>query len=103
MLLEDRHDCASLNLLFLISPKFRWLFFFQPYLFLGVLTVAADRERLRTLTILFTSFFLGGIIGAIGFKSIGYSATVLLPALLIVPASLPAWDDLMTLFHPKRT
>ncbi|MFT3886037.1 MAG: YoaK family protein [Flavobacteriales bacterium] len=65
--------------------------------------VAADMGRLRTLTGLFVCFFLGGILGALGFKHFGFTTTVPLAVLLITLASLPAWDDLVVFWRTRRS
>jgi uncharacterized membrane protein YoaK (UPF0700 family) len=57
--------------------------------------VVADRKRLKTLTLLALSFFVGGVIGALGFKHVGYLSTVPLAVLLIALAGVPAADDLL--------
>jgi len=59
--------------------------------------VVANRDRLAVLGTLAASFFVGGVMGALGFKHIGYSATVPLALLLIALAALPAVDDLRAL------
>ncbi len=64
--------------------------------------VQADLARLRTLTTLLISFFLGGVSGAFGFQYFGYSATIPLAVLLIVLAALPTWDDLAVLLRRNR-
>jgi uncharacterized membrane protein YoaK (UPF0700 family) len=56
--------------------------------------VDANRTRLATLCILLGSFFGGGVAGALGFKTIGYVATVPLALLLCGLAIVPALDDL---------
>jgi len=56
--------------------------------------VDANRTRLATLCILLGSFFFGGVAGALGFKTIGYVATVPLALLLCGMAIVPAMDDL---------
>ncbi|EHP44518.1 hypothetical protein OR16_02505 [Cupriavidus basilensis OR16] len=55
--------------------------------------VLANRPRLRTLAILVALFFLGGVVGALGFKQLGFSATLALAALLLVLAFVPVVDD----------
>ena len=45
------------------------------------------------LTLLALSFFLGGVVGAFGFKYLGYIATVPLALVLITLAIMPALDD----------
>lgn len=56
--------------------------------------VAANRTRLAVLCGLLGSFFCGGVAGALGFKMLGYVATVPLALLLCVLAIVPALDDL---------
>ncbi|MBC7941456.1 MAG: DUF1275 domain-containing protein [Chitinophagaceae bacterium] len=57
--------------------------------------VTANAERLRTLALLATCFFTGGVIGALGFTHVGYLSTVPLAVLLIALAGVPAADDLL--------
>ncbi len=57
--------------------------------------VASDRTRLAILTMLAGSFFVGGIAGALGFRHVGYVATVPLALALIFVAGVPAIDDLI--------
>jgi uncharacterized membrane protein YoaK (UPF0700 family) len=61
----------------------------------GLSPVTADRKRLKTLTLLALCFFVGGVIGALGFKHVGYLSTVPLAVLLIALAGVPAADDLL--------
>ena len=56
--------------------------------------VTADRARLRLLTVLLAAFFIGGVLGALGFKHLGYVSTVPLALVLIALAAVPAIDDL---------
>jgi uncharacterized membrane protein YoaK (UPF0700 family) len=56
--------------------------------------VSADRRRLRLLSGLAGSFFVGGVVGALGFKHIGYLSTVPLALMLVALALVPALDDL---------
>jgi uncharacterized membrane protein YoaK (UPF0700 family) len=56
--------------------------------------VKADRARLRLLTVLLAAFFIGGVLGALGFKHLGYVSTVPLALVLIALAAVPAIDDL---------
>lgn len=56
--------------------------------------VVANWDRLRVLTWLVLSFFVGGVLGALGFKHLGYSATIPLAILLVALASIPVVDDL---------
>lgn len=55
--------------------------------------VAVNRAKLQVLTLLALSFFLGGVVGAFGFKYLGYIATVPLALVLITLAIVPALDD----------
>lgn len=57
--------------------------------------VVADRDRLRVLATLCAMFLLGGISGALGFKHVGYVATVPLAGLLVVLSIVPVLDDLV--------
>ena len=61
--------------------------------------VVANRQRLKLLSGLAISFFTGGLIGALGFKHVGYIATVPLALALIALALIPAHDDLIFVFH----
>jgi uncharacterized membrane protein YoaK (UPF0700 family) len=56
--------------------------------------VTANHERLAVLCGLLGSFFGGGVAGALGFKVLGYVATVPLALLLCGLAIVPALDDL---------
>ncbi len=62
--------------------------------------VVADRDRLRILTLLCLFFLLGGILGALGFKHIGYTSTIPLAALLVVMSIVPVLDDFMNVQRP---
>ena len=61
--------------------------------------VRADRPRLAVLTLLASSFFVGGLMGAIGFKYLGYVSTVPLAIVLISLGVVPAWDDLAVVWR----
>ncbi|WP_349254830.1 YoaK family protein [Roseateles cellulosilyticus] len=56
--------------------------------------VRANRTKLRLLAVLVGAFFLGGVVGALGFKHAGYVSTVPLALFLVLLASVPAIDDL---------
>jgi uncharacterized membrane protein YoaK (UPF0700 family) len=56
--------------------------------------VRCDRQRLALLASLLTSFFVGGLAGAIGFKHLGFVSTVPLATLLVALAAVPLMDDL---------
>lgn len=53
-----------------------------------------NRARLSMLGLLCVSFLAGGVLGALGFKHIGYLATVPLAALLVLISIVPVVDDL---------
>jgi uncharacterized membrane protein YoaK (UPF0700 family) len=57
-------------------------------------SVLANRAKLKVHGTMLTMFFVGGVTGAMGFKHIGYAATVPLAGLLIVLAIVPLIDDL---------
>lgn len=61
-------------------------FFVKLYLLLGLLG----------------SFFIGGVLGALGFKFVGYGFTVLLACLLSVVSIVPVLNDLKA-WHKKAT
>jgi len=56
--------------------------------------VVADRDRLSMFALLLTCFLVGGVLGAIGFKQIGYLATLPLAGILILLSAVPVVDDL---------
>lgn len=59
-------------------------------------------SRLQLLTTLLSCFFMGGIAGAIGFKLLGYVATVPLALLLMLLVLVPIVDDVSALAQPHR-
>ena len=64
--------------------------------------VLADRNKLKTLSLLALYFSLGGVLGALGFKHIGYLSTVPLALVLVTLAIVPALDDLSFLLRRRR-
>ena len=60
----------------------------------GHAPVRANRERLRINLLLVGSFFVGGILGALGFRYFGFLSTVPLAALLLALVIVPMGDDL---------
>ena len=63
--------------------------------------VEANLDRLALLGSLLLSFFLGAMLGALGFKHVGYLATLPLACLLCLLAIVPAVDDLRRLRLPN--
>jgi hypothetical protein len=63
--------------------------------------VRANPTRLRLLLQLAIGFFCGGVIGALGFKLVGYLATVPLALLLVALAGVPTLDDLSRLWRKR--
>lgn len=61
------------------------------------LHVVADRARLAVLAMLVLAFFIGGVVGAIGFQKLGYAMTGWLAVILLLLAVVPAVDDLRRL------
>ncbi|RNF28016.1 membrane protein [Massilia aurea] len=55
--------------------------------------VTANLGRLMLMLSLLGAFFLGGVVGALGFKHLGYLSTVPLAAFLCVLAIVPVVDD----------
>lgn len=64
--------------------------------------VMANRARLRLLGALLAMFFLGGVLGALGFKHVGFVATVPLAMLVFLLAAVPVCDDLLDRLHDRR-
>ena len=64
--------------------------------------VRANPLRLRILLQLAVCFFVGGVSGALGFKLIGYLATLPLALLLLALAGVPAIDDLSRLWRRRQ-
>jgi uncharacterized membrane protein YoaK (UPF0700 family) len=63
--------------------------------------VRADRKKLWLLTSLVGLFFSGGVIGAVGFRRIGFTSTLFLAAMLIVLAIVPLADDIKAVLNRK--
>jgi uncharacterized membrane protein YoaK (UPF0700 family) len=64
--------------------------------------IMADRQRVRLLTMLLGAFFAGGVIGAVGFRAIGYGATIPLAVVLLGLAAVPAVDDVRRALRDER-
>jgi uncharacterized membrane protein YoaK (UPF0700 family) len=57
--------------------------------------VRADRQKLTLLGSLLLSFLVGGFTGALGFRHLGFTATVPLALVLLALAVVPIFDDLL--------
>ncbi len=64
--------------------------------------ILADRAKLKLMTLLLVSFFLGGVTGGIGFKHIGFKVTVPLALFLVVLALRPVWMGIRILLRHLR-
>lgn len=62
--------------------------------------VAADTAKLRIQLILIACFFVGGLSGAIGFKTVGYITTAPLALLLALLVVRPVLDDAKRWINP---
>ena len=56
--------------------------------------VLANRDKLKIHGAILALFFVGGLVGALAFKRLGFSATVPIAALLMAMAAPPLWRDL---------
>ena len=61
--------------------------------------VQGDKPRLQLLSALLSSFLLGGVLGALGFKHLGYVATVPLALSLMGLVVVPVFDDVKAYFY----
>lgn len=57
-------------------------------------TVTVDKKKLKMLSVLVIAFFIGGIVGACGFKYLGYITTVPIAVMLITLSIAPLIDDI---------
>ena len=64
--------------------------------------VRSNPARLRILLQLAVCFFSGGVIGALGFKQVGYLATLPLALLLVALAGVPTLDDLSRIWRRRQ-
>jgi uncharacterized membrane protein YoaK (UPF0700 family) len=55
--------------------------------------VRADRTKLRLLSMLVGLFFVGGVLGALGFRYVGFLVEIPLAVLLVALGAMPVWDD----------
>lgn len=64
--------------------------------------VVANRHKLRIHSTLIASFFGGGVLGAVGFKSVGFIAIVPLAILLVLLVWRPVFDDMKNWIDPHH-
>lgn len=57
-------------------------------------TVLANRPKMALLASLLGMFFAGGVLGALGFKHVGFVSTIPLATILMALAVVPVFDDL---------
>jgi uncharacterized membrane protein YoaK (UPF0700 family) len=62
-------------------------------------STAVEMNKFWLLTSLIGLFFFGGIVGAVGFKHVGFLFTLPLAGILILLASMPIIDDLRATFN----
>ncbi len=63
--------------------------------------VKANIEKLKTHTFIFGMFLVGGIIGAVSFKKVGYIAVVPLSLSLVIIAGFQVYRDIQKIFISK--
>jgi uncharacterized membrane protein YoaK (UPF0700 family) len=61
--------------------------------------VFARRDKLRLQCLLITSFFTGGVVGALGFKHLGYISALPLALVLLVLVARSVLDDVQQWLH----
>ncbi len=66
------------------------------------LTAELDMTKLTLLTSLIVLFFVGGVVGAVGYKHFGFLFTIPLAVLLLLLAAMPVIDDLRGYREPAR-
>ncbi|MEN9538074.1 MAG: hypothetical protein RLZZ126_309 [Pseudomonadota bacterium] len=64
--------------------------------------VIGDRRKLRMLATLLGNFFAGGLLGALGFKYLGYVSTVPLAILLLLVVARPVMKDVLDKHLPHH-
>jgi uncharacterized membrane protein YoaK (UPF0700 family) len=57
--------------------------------------VRSDRQKLALLSSLLGMFFVGGLLGAVGFKHFGFLSTLPLAGVLLTLAAVPLLDDIV--------
>lgn len=71
------------------------LFYWNDARVAAAAPVRADRRRLALLGSLLLAFLVGGLVGASGFRHLGFVSTVPLAILLVALAFVPLFDDML--------
>jgi uncharacterized membrane protein YoaK (UPF0700 family) len=64
--------------------------------------VRADRQKLALLSSLLGMFLVGGLVGAVGFRHLGFIATLPLALILLTLAVVPVLDDILGKLPPEN-
>lgn len=64
--------------------------------------VHADRQKLALLLSLLGMFLVGGLVGAVGFRHLGFIATLPLALILLTLAVVPVLDDILGKLPPEN-
>jgi uncharacterized membrane protein YoaK (UPF0700 family) len=65
--------------------------------------VKANRDKLAIHGLILTMFFIGGVMGALGFKALGFMATLPLAGMLLLLATFPILDDIFPMRRLRRS
>ena len=68
----------------------------------GRARIVADRQKLRLLLLILGAFLVGGVVGALGFRHVGFKVTVPLAGFLCFLAARPLLLELRLLLHRLR-
>ena len=79
------------------------LFYWRAFHIDNVPKPKADFSRLQILMLLVFFFFTGAVAGALGFKYLGYIATIPFAITLILISSAPIADDLVDFIQRRKT
>ena len=63
----------------------------------NLVPVRSNKKKFKLLLQVLVLFFVGGVVGALGFKHLGYMFTCGMASLLVYIASGPLWDDARTI------
>lgn len=68
----------------------------------NLLPVRSNLKKFKLLLWVLVLFFVGGVIGALGFKYIGFAFTCGIASILVYVAAGPLWDDIKAILRAKR-